>query len=475
MNTAHHNDGYAYNEFTGGVLDDLSVSDALMPKNAVRKAVNVMFDRPRGSVSQRYGTTQLGDTMSGTILGIHDHRSSNSSYHKLLAAVGTTIKYLATATWTNTVTGLTTGLKTRFLTYLDVTAFLNGTDQSQAWTGTGAWTTTGGALDIANFPKTKYATVLNGRVFAAGNSTYPTRLYKSSIVSSLAVSWTSGNGTVDVFPNDGSGNISGLVGNGKVILIFKERSMYRYDDNSLERVAFIGCPSQESIVSDDQGVTYFFGQSTGSVGFYATTGGYPKKISRPIQRWVEAIAATNYDDVAAYTDGQKIVWYVGSVTIGDYTYSNCCLVYNISDQTWETRNYADTFKVFAGYINSDSELTIVGGDTDGMVQTMDSGTTDNGTKIFSECEFTPITFGDRGRTKKVDEVMTYATHFQGLDFLLKTDDGPFKKVGSIDEREKHFKSLSSRGNTFYPKITAANSGEPFQFDGFNFKKWGDEG
>lgn len=465
-------------DFSSGIIDDLAVSDSLLPANAVRKGINVMFDRPRGSISQRYGTTKLGDTLSAgnVILGLHNHRQATATNHQLLAAVTTTIKYLNSGTWTNTVTGLTTGLKTRFLTYLDSTVFLNGTDAHKSWTGTGAWTSTGGVFDVASFPVTKYATILNGRVLAAGNSTYPSRIYESSIVSAGAVSWTSGNRTVDVYTNDGSGGISSVASNGRVALIFKDRAMFRYDGNELQRIVNIGTPSHESVVTDDNGVTYFFGQGSNGVGFYRSTGGYPEKISRPIIKWVESIVATFYDDVAGFTDGNKVYWSVGSCTVNGEAYSNVCFVYNIADQTWEIRNYADSFRVFSQYIDSNSNLTVVGGDTDGMVQTINSGNTDNGTDIYSECEMSPLVVTTRGHTKVLPTIITFAQDYQGLNFLMKVDDGDFKLIGSIDKREKNFSPVAKlRGQKFYPKITAVNSGTPFVFEGYSILDIQDEG
>jgi hypothetical protein len=330
-------------------------------------------------------------------------------------------------------------------------------------------------LDEANWPITKCATVLNGRIYATVNSSNPSTVYASSIASGGAISWTSGNKTIEVFPNNGDGAITGISNNGRIILIFKERSFYRYDANQLDRVAGIGTTSHESIASDDRGVTYFFGQGANSVGFFATTGGYPTNISRPVNRWVKAISASFYDDIAAYTDGSKICWSVGSVTLDGTTYSNCCLVYNISDQTWETRNYADSFRVFSQYINGSNDITIVGGDTDGHVQTLDSGNTDNSADIVSDCEMRPLVFGNRAKRKAVPELYTVSTDFQGLRLHMKTDDGPFKEIGGIKQHVQRFTGLELKGSSFQPKITCSNSSTPYVFDGLVWSKIQDEG
>ena len=82
-------------DFTGGMLDSLSVADSLMPHNSVRKGINVLFDRPRGSISQRSGTTKIGSTLSGGVDGIHNFRNSDGINHELFASVLNKISVLS--------------------------------------------------------------------------------------------------------------------------------------------------------------------------------------------------------------------------------------------------------------------------------------------------------------------------------------------------------------------------------------------
>ncbi len=90
---------FFFGDATNGVIDDLAVADSLMPKNAVRFSLNCMFDRPRGAVSQRLGTTILGDDLGSQIYGLHNHRSSTASNNKLIGVSGNAVKYLSGATW----------------------------------------------------------------------------------------------------------------------------------------------------------------------------------------------------------------------------------------------------------------------------------------------------------------------------------------------------------------------------------------
>ena len=179
------------------------------------------------------------------------------------------------------------------------------------------------------------------------------------------------------------------------------------------------------------------------------------------------------------TDGNKVYWSVGDVVLDGTTYINAMFVYNISDQTWEMRQYPVKFGVFSTYIDSSSNISIVVGDTTsdyyyGSVYTFNSGTTDNSTPIVSECELPSFVFNSRSSEKNIRELVTYAKDFQGLRLLMRVDGGEWKQVGGIDKQEKRF-IVDIKGQKFTPKIVAVNSNTPFIFEGINFTKVYDEG
>src|SRR3990167_7677629 len=480
INTPH-----IINDYSSGMIDTGSVSESLLPRNCVIKAVNCLFDSPRGSITGRAGSTLIGNNLSTQIYGLSNFRDAGTgTNHRLLATNGSGITYyLSGATFTSTLAGDTTGLKTRFVTYLDVIARLNGTDAAKSWDGSAAWISGGGPLDVGNWPAlTKFDTVFNSRVYTAGSSTYPSRLFYSSIPSSGLISWTSGNGYIDLNPDDGAGNLTGLVTNGTVLLAFKERSMYRWDGSSTfaNKLISVGTPSQESVVAHNSGWVYFFGTGLGGVGIYRTTGGYPQLISRNITRWVNAIAGSAYANTAGYCDYDHYYLSVGSLTVDSQVYTNAWLVYTISLQAWHIENRATSFRLFTEYIDSSSNVTIVGGDTSGNVQTINSGTTDNSVPISAECELAHVLITTRARTKIIGHITAYSTLFQGLQALLKVDTGKYNMLGQIVDTEQKFTQIIGdagmiRGKRFYPKIISTNSQTGFQFDGFELNEMVDEG
>ncbi len=476
---------FIFDDFSAGMIDAQSVADSLMPRNAVRKSVNFVFDTPRGALAGRFGTTLVGNNLSTAIMGIHNFRDAGTgTNHRLLvtASAGTTY-YLNGSSFTSTLTGDTAALKTRFVTYLDRVARINGTDAAKAWDGSSAWETTGGPLDVANWPaRTNLAVVFNSRMYTAGDTSNPDTLFYSSIPSGGAISWTADNGFIEINPNDGENGITGLGTNGTVLLIFKRSSLYRWDGSSTfpNRVIPIGTPSNESIAAHDSGWVYFFGIGKSSVGVYRTSGGYPQKISLNISRWLEAIAVTNYSNVAGFVDDDHYYLSIGNVTVDDTVYTNTWLVYTISLQCWHVETHSTKFTVFAPYIDTSSNITVVAGDTVGNVQTINSGYTDNGTAISGECEFSRITFTTLARTKSFSRLSAYSSVWQGLKFLLGVNSAEYQELGAIQKDVQHygllnFKGKQPRGNEFYPKITFTNTQTPCVFEGFEFNEVKDEG
>lgn len=478
---------YIYDDFSSGMIDDASVSDSLLPRNAVRRAVNCVFDNPRGPVSGRLGSTLVGNNLANRIRGLYNFRDAgNGTNHQLIVTDNLGVNYyLNGAIFTATLAGDTVALKTRFVTFLDRVARLNGTNIARSWDGDPAvaWVAGGGPLDVANWPaRSQFAVVFNSRVYTAGDTSNPDTLSYSSIPSAGAISWTSGNGSLQVNPNDGDSGITGLGTNGLVLLIFKRTSLYRWDGQSTfaNRVITIGTPSNESIAAHDSGWVYFFGVGKNNVGIYRTTGGYPQKISLNISKWIEAIQVANYNDVAGFVDDDHYYLSVGSITVDGQTYANAWFVYTISLQCWHVENRATQFVAFAPYVDANNNITIVGGDTVGNVQTINSGTTDNGTAISAECDFAPIVFTTRGRTKSLSEVTTYCSQIQGLSFYLKTDSDDYQELKALRSTEQrisalHYQNKLFRGKRFFPKLSVTNEGTAWQFDGFEFPEVYDEG
>src|ERR1044072_8785095 len=198
---------YAFSDFSGRQADNLNQS--ITPESCVDLGLNVVFDEEIGSAVSRLGTAIVGaQLVSGkSVLGIAQHvDQSDTTKNKLFAAInvsnnGSSVIYDVVA-GTTSLTGDTASLKCRFCNYNGDTLRLNGIDAPKAYNSS-SWITTGGVFDLGNMPTGyKYAIPFLSRIYLWGNATTPYRLAYSGILTGGAVSWTEGNGTVDIEPED---------------------------------------------------------------------------------------------------------------------------------------------------------------------------------------------------------------------------------------------------------------------------------
>lgn len=442
-----------YRDHSGGMVAE--INETLGLPNIVKVGLNVDFDVEIGSAVTRLGTgivgSQLVDNMS--ILGLQDFRDADGSNHALLAtinAVGgaTSVVYKV---GTGTIrTGLTASKKMRFVTFLDAVLMLNGFDAEASYDGASV-ITTGGAFDLANIPGSNKCNIgleWLSRVYLAGDTANPDRLYYSSTPVAGAISWTSGNGYIDIEPEDGAGGIKGL---GKVpgfLLIFKERSMTRWNFDSAfpESLIDLGTPSHESIVSAGGICAFFSASSRDTRGFYITNGDRPTPIShdrlRNIKKWVDAIPVANEANIAGWGTSRYFAWSVGDLTVDGVTYTNVVLRWNRILDQWSVRTYPTEFKVFSSYVDASGNNTIVGGDDDGQVieiDKTDTYTDYNNQPIQFEVQYHEENFGFNQSKSIGKSFIVNSRNMKGARMEIATDE----KVYELNQIEGRITELKN--------------------------------
>lgn len=365
-----------YKDFSAGQMD--SINPSVLPKNSVALGINFDFDHEIGSAVTRLGSGIIGSQLvSGkTINGLH-YDGVNG---KLFAAINVTNDSSQTikdvVAGSDSLTGDTAGLKTRFLTYLGSTLRLNGTDSPKAYNGT-SWVTTGGDFDLANMPTGyKVAIEFLDRVYLLVHDTASNkdRIVYSGVQTAGAVSWTADNGEVNLEPEEGAG---GLIGAGKVpgyILFFKRRSLKRWNFVSAdpESMVGIGTSSHESIVNTAGMCGFFSDSDPDAIGFYITDGGYPVPIShlraKNIRKWIDAIPSSFYPNISGWGTETHMYWSIGDVTVDGFAYSNVVLRWSIKTGEWSVRQYPLEFRVFTKYILSNVPSVVAGTTTGEVIQ-----------------------------------------------------------------------------------------------------------
>lgn len=367
-------------DFSAGLV--AGVNESLKPRGSVGLAINFDFDYEIGSASTRLGTFIVGGQMvdGKSVLGLHNHVSGTVS--KLFAAINESDD-LTTTIYENdgtpSVTALTPSKKTRFLTFLGSTLAINGADAERSYNASG-WITTGGVFDLANMPGANLnnlCTAFLDRVYLAGDTTNPYRVYYSGVSDGSTVSWTVGNGYVDIDAGNNKGPITAFGRVPGYILFFKTRSMSRWNYSSAfpEEMITYGTPSQESVVSSGGLCAFYSNSNEHDKGFFITNGSQPQPIShdsaRPIRKWIDAIPVANETSIAGRAINNGYAWSVGDLTVDSQKYHNVELRYNRILNQWSVRTYPTKFTVYSSFLDADSRNVTVAGDNDGNVIELD--------------------------------------------------------------------------------------------------------
>lgn len=423
-------------DFSEGIIQ--RVDTAIRPPNSVYLGVNLFFDVVFGRGVLREGTRQLGGqiTAGKSCLGLHTHITTGGvitpvSVFNILGDVSSKISYYDGAAWNDAQTGLTASAKMRFFTFLDTTAGLNGTDKLSTEDGI-TWATTGGNLDVGNMPAGKFGLEFLDRAYVAGVAGNPDRLYRSSLPSSGAVSWTVDNDEIDVEPEEGAGSITGLAKVPGYVLVFKERSMKRWDGFSTnpESLMTIGAFNQEAIVMARQSVVFFNPKR----GPFETTGALPRFIGRRVIDIIKAIPGSYYTSISGFSDGDRVYFSIGDITLADLHLPNCVLSYSLDYQQWTLLSFPNEFKVFAGRIDDNHNEIMMAGDDDGNVWDVLQGVGDgaNGDPFNWLVQKEQLEFGSRGRYKEIARLITYTNSIRNATVSARIEESlNFQPMGNI--------------------------------------------
>lgn len=456
-----------------GLITESAVSENNYPMDACTESLNFNFDTI-GNGTLRTGSTLLGNALTGNSLGVYEFRDSGGGTNNQIIAVnGTAAYYLSSGTWTSKRTGLTSGSKARFSTFLDYVFMVNGTEATAIWDGNPAnsFVITGNA---ASAPTGKYIENFRARMWIAGNTTYPDRLYYSSLPSAVTtpiITWDTSVTTgqwIDISPSDGE-NITALHRTKVALLVFKNNHIYQVysilqadPDPKID----VGTWSQESVVEAKNGV--YFHHPT---GFYRYANGGVQEISQPIIDIVNGITLANYSKVCGHLDpsGNHIQWEVGEVTYKGITYANLAVRYTISTGAWTHYSYPTQFLTSSRYNDGTTLYTVIG-DNSGNYFKLDTGLTDNGTPITYSLVHAWDSIDDLRSTIKTVVRMFYEHKsgtgskfsYQAPEFAL----NEWKPIGELKTLDTGFQSVNAKGRKLRFRIAGASTGQPFQVEGY---------
>jgi len=358
--------------------------------------------------------------------------------------------------------------RTRFLTYLDSCLRINGVDAAKAWDGSD-WITTAGTFDLANIPaNVNLAIEWKDRVYVAGVASAPDKLFYSGIANEAArtVSWTVDNGYIMIEQEDGGGGITALAKCPGYLLIFKRRSLKRWDGSSTfpDDMVRQGTPTQECVCYS-RGMVVWLNEE----GIWATVGGMPKQLSDlRVDDFIKAIS--DFNNVQSQATENNIFFFIGTVTVDNITYPNVMLKYNIDYQNWDIRSYSSQIMAMAQYVDSEEKLQIIAGDDDGNVGQFETGNDDFGTAISWTVETQDYEFSSRAKKKDITQMIVHTngvktgTVFYRKDSLAEKD---FQPLASIQEAVTSIRKPID-GRWFNFKVADSSTNGQAEFLGFEF-------
>lgn len=405
----------------GQVSKDL---DFLIPDNALSLCKNGIVGRD--GVKKRNGYIKYNSSAIDTSKVSSIVRFTLSSgTHYFLAFCGTDIYQadLANKTFSSIYTGVTADLLWDFGFYNDKLYMSNGTDDLLSYDGT-----TVSAL--SSLPKGKYLVVLKDRLWVAGVSSAPYRLYYSDVGDPETFG---ANNYID-FPESpyaNEGIITGLGILGSDLVVFKENATYMVIERPagsfsvIQVDAFKGCVAHHSICNIPNGLLFLSDD-----GVYLLTSSSLKFIGEPIKDYTDDRATAQiYKAVSCFYDN---CYYLSYPTSGSSN-NNQTVVLNTLGGWSVFPNYG--FHYFSVW----EDGTIYGAGDAGYVYQLDTGDSDDGNDI----DFVMATksYGD-------DEYKTFRLLGLDVDGLGVTLNAKVSVDGGIYSNSRSIVTTSTVGSTF---------------------------
>src|SRR4030067_2739685 len=191
-----------------------------------------------------------------------------------------------------------------------------------------------------------------------------------------------GDNLYDVNTDDGDILKWAQVINSRLVL-FKQNSLSSFNRTSLSEIRGVGTSSGRSVVPfKDKGlIVYFHGSNKERTGFYVTDSVSAKRVSNPIQDYIDGITSANYDNIVAWRGGELYRAYVGDATNSDcnISVSNCVIELDLDSNIWSPGKIGNVIKCSTLFRESNVENTYIADDSAQVFKTPDGNNDDGAT------------------------------------------------------------------------------------------------
>jgi hypothetical protein len=369
-------------DLAGGL--NTTFDDELIEDNQCALAQECTFDR-KGGVRKRKGKTVRSSGIFGSKISSLYRYYYGTTGKKLLKTAGVSMAYeddtsgnmsgIATTYTDNRVFDYTTHTDTDDTQYVLIA---NGADKVTSYEGTAGTS----VVELSGAPKAQYIDSYMDRVWCAGVSQLPNRLYNSSLGSMK--DWTTPNdaGFIDV-PNCDQGDyITGVKNLMENLVIMQNNNIFvltgttPYDFVLRKTNSNVGseCPWT---IKNIKSYLAFLDKTSNNVYLFNGVDSYP--IGDPIREDLKNINSANYSNSVAGVYQNRWDWL--AVPYSTATTNNRVYTYDTMMKAWAGPYTTISANCFASFDGPGDAGELLCGDYSGYVQKLDTGTTDNGTDI----------------------------------------------------------------------------------------------
>ena len=404
---------YEQKDYSGGLNNTSSAREIQSTEASLLRNWDIT---KKGQLIRRNGLTQVGDTTSGTISGLHAYTQTDGD-KDILVTEGTNLKYLNSSVFTTIDSGFTAGNDFTFANCpINNRVYLGNQSNTLHY-----WDRASTSLNIclgdlgADVPHGNVLRWHKNHMFTLNNATvtgvaYPNRLYWSAIGDPNTWDTTS-----DFIDMPGNGRLITAMDLGDSLILFKEQGIQYLEGwgdsdwritASASNVANIseqvGCLSPKGITRvgnevwfmDDEG----FIRRVNRTDFDAFRTDY---ICTKIMGTIETINTTYLEKVVAWSHNNKVYF---AVPTGSNTVNDTVLVYDITaskrtgEEAWTTyTGWSPDF--FISYPENDAyELYLA--DSAGKKVYQHDGDDDDGTAIDARWDSKEDGYGYPERIKR---------------------------------------------------------------------------
>lgn len=297
---------------------------------------------------------------------------------------------------------------------------------------------------------------------------YPSRVYYSSVPAGGKIEWDPSGDFIEFGYDDGDEITGGAEALDRLI-VFKHRSMWKYDNSEKKKIADIGCDSYRSIIKIDQ-ILYW----TNRYGAWRWNGGTPELISLKAQSFFDAIDQSKLgEQVAENYNGYEYRVFIGDITVDGYNYINTWFCWDTRRERCYIRCTKSKAKSVCTYIENSKERTYFGNDVGYVYKfanEIDNMYNEDGNEIDSFFITKAMDYGVPEETKFSNHITIFSKYATGMKIAIDVDDkDEFREdnkqiVGNISCLD-----IGSSGNRFKFKIYEKGSGKSWKFYGFSLE------